>query len=234
MPKLRRVDVASFKKQSGDPQITHIRYPRRSCRRSLMQHMFFVSRDGCLWLPTAALRIGGKTRRKPCAAESCAVLWVIGLHLSQLFSSLWGSFSFLYDFLQLARSRRASFRLDVASVPWKAAAFARGSTGARSQVPRHRRVVEPTAVMRLKRRRRGGGATSPKHAARAPWFRLRSTACDARPRVAPLPACHTPRPPIAPLPPAVQDGVQNSERCIQMLGIGHEHRPPAGTRHHQR
>jgi len=36
MPKLRRVDVASLKNQSGDPQITHIRYPRRSCRRSLL------------------------------------------------------------------------------------------------------------------------------------------------------------------------------------------------------
>jgi len=39
-----------------------------------MQHVSFVSRDGCLWMPTAALRIGGKTRRKPCAAESCAVV----------------------------------------------------------------------------------------------------------------------------------------------------------------
>jgi len=28
-------DVASLKNQSGDPQSTHIRYPRRSCRRSL-------------------------------------------------------------------------------------------------------------------------------------------------------------------------------------------------------
>jgi len=35
MPKLRRVDVASFNNQSSDPQITHIRYPRRRCRRSL-------------------------------------------------------------------------------------------------------------------------------------------------------------------------------------------------------
>jgi len=32
------VDVASLKNRSGDPQITHIRYPRRSCRRSLMCH----------------------------------------------------------------------------------------------------------------------------------------------------------------------------------------------------
>jgi len=31
------VDVASLKNRSGDPQITHIQYPRRSCRRSLMQ-----------------------------------------------------------------------------------------------------------------------------------------------------------------------------------------------------
>ena len=30
------VDVASLKNRSGDPQITHIRYSRRSCRRSLM------------------------------------------------------------------------------------------------------------------------------------------------------------------------------------------------------
>jgi len=36
MPKLRRVDVASLKNKSGDPQITHIRYPSRRCRRSLM------------------------------------------------------------------------------------------------------------------------------------------------------------------------------------------------------
>jgi len=37
MPKLRRVDVASLKNQSGDPQNIHIRYLRRSCRRSLLQ-----------------------------------------------------------------------------------------------------------------------------------------------------------------------------------------------------
>jgi len=36
MPKLQRVDVASITNQTGDPQITHIRYPRRSCRRSLL------------------------------------------------------------------------------------------------------------------------------------------------------------------------------------------------------
>jgi len=32
------VDVASLKNRSGDPQITHIRYPRRSYRRSLMSN----------------------------------------------------------------------------------------------------------------------------------------------------------------------------------------------------
>jgi len=31
------VDVASLKNRSGDPQTTHIRYPRRSCRGSLME-----------------------------------------------------------------------------------------------------------------------------------------------------------------------------------------------------
>jgi len=35
MLKLQRVDVASLKNQTGDPQIIHIRYPRRSCRRSV-------------------------------------------------------------------------------------------------------------------------------------------------------------------------------------------------------
>ena len=39
------VDVASLKNRSGDPQITHIRYPRRSCRRSLVALLFFDAGD---------------------------------------------------------------------------------------------------------------------------------------------------------------------------------------------